>query len=627
MTISQPALDAGLSESSRHLLENLDKLSPDELRRELVGLITKQKLGFYWEHSLVERDKALNGDLVFPELIVSEESRAVSCGSAPYENIIIEGDNFDALRLLRATHAHKIKAIYIDPPYNTGNKDWVYNDHYIGETDRYRHSLWLEFLYQRLKLARDLLAPDGVILVSINDENRSKLELLMDDVFTGMRIGTFVWRSRTGGNDTGGAFLSTNHEHVLVYGRSEFTFSGDEKNYSTYRFQDGDRLYALSDLTKAHSLTERENTYYPIIDEKTGIAYPCNPDRVWAYASKYRVKPGQKLRGDTIEDLIDKDLIWFPENQRVEIYPTMTALLEAIKSGDVPMVGKKPLLREGLPDLEFWVGRQVGFGRPRFKQYRDAAKRENQPISSWLTPRSEENTVAESSNMPVVGMTAEGSSMLRELLGNKAFPYPKPLSLLRNLLAQATGPGDTILDFFAGSGTTGHSVIQLNSEFLGEMPRRYILVSNRESTSKEPEKNLCLDVCAERIRRVIHEATLDNSHPSQGFAYLRLRKIRNNDIYYDLTPELAWNVLCMKHQIGILPFSDSSLLTMSHGSESAILFCASVDEEVLRLMAEFPAEKLLIYSDRPDTVLNFVGRTRLVDSRSYFTEAMLGQGI
>jgi type III restriction enzyme len=106
------------------------------------------------------------------------------------------------------THSGKVKCIYIDPPYNTGNKDFIYNDRFIDKEDGYKHSKWLEYLFRRLLPARELLAEDGVLLVSINDENRSKLELLLDQALPGMKIGSFVWRSRTGGNDTGGAFLS-----------------------------------------------------------------------------------------------------------------------------------------------------------------------------------------------------------------------------------------------------------------------------------------------------------------------------------------------------------------------------------------------------------------------------------
>jgi adenine-specific DNA-methyltransferase len=174
-------------------------------------------LGLYWERNQIEHDKAENNDSVFFRL-ADETGKPLSVGDAPYRNLIIEGDNFDALRCLRATHTNKIRVIYIDPPYNTGNKDWVYNDRYVNKDDRYKASMWLEFLYRRLLLARDLLASDGVILVSINDENRAKLELLLDKVFQGMRLGSFAWRTKDTGNDSGGNFSAV-HEHILIYAR------------------------------------------------------------------------------------------------------------------------------------------------------------------------------------------------------------------------------------------------------------------------------------------------------------------------------------------------------------------------------------------------------------------------
>ena len=154
---------------------------------------------------------------------------------APLENLIIEGDNFDLLGLRRATHRGKIRVIYIDPPYNTGNKDWVYNDHYVGQNGRWRHSLWLEFLYVRLTLARNLLAPDGVIMVSMNDENRARLELLMDKVFPGRGRGTFVWKTRSGINLTNENRLCNDHEHILVYPNETFAFRGEYKDFGQYK--------------------------------------------------------------------------------------------------------------------------------------------------------------------------------------------------------------------------------------------------------------------------------------------------------------------------------------------------------------------------------------------------------
>ena len=263
------------------LQTNLDALTETECRNLLTLYMTQQKLGLYWERNQIEHDKALNNDSVFLRL-AEENGQPLSVGDGSYRNLIIEGDNFDALRCLRATHTNKIRVIYIDPPYNTGNKDWVYNDRYVNKDDRYKASMWLEFLYRRLLLARDLLASDGVILVSINDENRAKLELLMDKVFQGMRLGSFAWRTKDTGNDSGGNFSAV-HEHILIYARGDFAFNGNPLNTKKYRNPDDDPngRYALNPITKAHTYKERPNTYYPIQNKKTGYWYPCDPNTVW----------------------------------------------------------------------------------------------------------------------------------------------------------------------------------------------------------------------------------------------------------------------------------------------------------------------------------------------------------
>ncbi len=236
------------NQKTADLLARLDTLTPQELKRYLVQELTRKKLGLTWEADFIERDAALNSNMVFPELVAQDSLLDASETSG---NLIIEGDNFDSLRLLKATHAGKIRVILIDPPYNTGNKDWVYNDSYLNKNNRWKHSTWLEFMYQRMVLARDLLTSDGVILICINDENRSRLELMMDEVMSGQRLGSMVWRTRQGSNADQGCFMSSDHEHVLIYGNPGFAFKGFEKSYEMYSNPDDDPKgdWRSSDLT------------------------------------------------------------------------------------------------------------------------------------------------------------------------------------------------------------------------------------------------------------------------------------------------------------------------------------------------------------------------------------------
>lgn len=322
-----------------------DHLSKEELIALLEKRQAERKMGLVWQRNEIEYDQALQEGFVALEL-----DEDLSFGDAPYNNMVIEGDNFDVLRYLQLAYKGQVKCIYIDPPYNTGNKDFIYNDRFVSSEDAYRHSKWLEYLYWRLRLARELLADDGVLLVSINDENRAKLELLLDQVFYGQRRGSFVWRTRQGSNAEQDCFLSVDHEHVLVYAGPNFRFQGYEKSYAMYSNPDNDPRgeWRTDNLTLGFSYLERPNLYYPLEDNKTGIVYPPNPDRVWVYASEARLKPGQRVQAKTMEKFIACGQILFPQDQRVEQWDTMEELLKAIDSGDVPMAGKTPLLRFAL---------------------------------------------------------------------------------------------------------------------------------------------------------------------------------------------------------------------------------------------------------------------------------------
>ncbi len=616
-------------QAPKNLLAQLDGLNAQQLRRLLVEHLTKQKLGLYWEASAIERDAALNADMPLPRLVQEWSHRPNDMAAdAPHRNLIIEGDNFDSLRLLRSTHAGRVRVIYIDPPYNTGNKDWVYNDHYVGANDRWRHSMWLEFLYRRLTLARDLLTPDGVILVSINDENRARLELLMDEVFPGRRVGSFVWRSRTGGNDTKGAFHSTNHEHVLIYANEGFEFTGSGRDEDQYGNPDNDQRGAWinDNLVKAHNAKERPEAYYSILNPETDTWYLCDPDSVWRFSSTSRPLK-KKLQADPIETIIQEKRILWPTNEETAIYATEQELLKAIKAGVAPkqlriylqlknlaaLAEKDPKVNRLLSyiePLQNWVGRKIGYGKPRYKRFRRNLLRDVTPLSSWMQPAAEgalDDEDADDVITLTVGNTSEGTALVKKIIGNKDFPYPKPFSLIYSLLAQATKPNDIVLDFFAGSATTGQAVLELNAEDGGQ--RRFILCSSTEATVKEPEKNLCRDLCAERMRRVMQGyGNKPGYSVAQGgeFAYLQLEKIQAADAYFEASPALAFQWLAL-HRLGVaLPHSDAPIQRLGRVDDCELLVCHEVTDDVIEQLAAWPAQsgaaRLAVYCLRPDTL-------------------------
>ena len=280
--------------------DHYDGLSKNQLIALLRKKDAEKKLGLVWERDEIEADAAVDANFVACSI-----DPDLSDGVTPWRNLVIEGDNFDALRWLRMTHAKRVKCIYIDPPYNTGNRDWVYNDHYVDANDRYRHSTWLEFLFRRLTLARDLLSPDGVMLVSINDENRAKLELMMDEALPGMRVGSLVWRTRDTTSAKGRNFSDV-HEHVLIYGNNKFEFNGAAKTKGKYKNPDNDPRgdWNTDPLTLAFDRYERPNLFYPLHNPSTDIWYPCDPDRVWCFASRARLKAGQRTQSAPMKDQI-----------------------------------------------------------------------------------------------------------------------------------------------------------------------------------------------------------------------------------------------------------------------------------------------------------------------------------
>jgi len=425
---------------------------------------------------------------------------------------------------------------------------------------------------------------DGVILVCINDENRARLDLLMEQVFPGMRLGSFVWRTKDTNNSDKRRNWSGVHEHVLVFANPEFGFIGPDAGPGKFRLRPefGDIPIRLDPLTSNKTFQTRENTYYPIQDPSTGLWYPAAPNQVWRFWSEVEVErqkqdmeailpaDGAKRRrnaakpgsGPSMESFIRAGEIHFPiQHSPPFFYVDWAALDAAIASGNVPRDGKgRPLLRADLLRLDFWVGKPIAHGRlSRIVRKTAAHDEARRPVGSWIAGLGE---VAPDEDVQTLRSDRQGvaTAEIEQLFGAQVFTFPKPSSLIRALVRATAGEGDLVLDFFAGSGTIGAAVLSLNAE--DDADRRFILVSSTEATSSEPDKNLCRDVCAKRLQKIIAGEGAEGPVPG-NFAYLRTRRIAWDDVLYELGNPEVWLLLQLRYGRSLRAFNSSAALQLA----------------------------------------------------------------
>ena len=424
----------------------------------------------------------------------------LSTGDPGAGNLLVQGDNLEALKALLPYYAGKVKCIYIDPPYNTGNEGWVYNDNvnspeikaWLGNVvgkeaeDLSRHDKWLCMMYPRLRLLREFLREDGVIFVSIDDDEVHTLRMLLNELFGASAfIGTFVWKRRTGSMDETGNF-SRDHDYVVAYQRGSFGLVGNERTFAKYSNPDNDpRGGWINDNLSASK--PGGDTHFAVVDPDSGREFWPPKGRYWPYNPK------------TMAKKIKEGRILFPSPEN-----------------DVPMV----------------------------KRFKNEAKSLFQPVSSWIGLPKDKDFVDDESVLHISsGMNSVATKKLKEIFGDKVFNYSKPLDLVQKLITQIAGPDDLILDSFAGSGTTGHAVLDLNKQDDGS--RKFILV--------EMDEQIAPDITAERLNRVIngYDSGGDPDKPVEGlgggFRYCRLGVPLFNefgDIDGGVTfPDLAAHVL------------------------------------------------------------------------------------
>ena len=426
-------------------------------------------------------------------VIVPDEAHNSLPENRGSKNIYISGDNLDALKHLLKSYAGQVKCIYIDPPYNTGSDGFVYNDSFnftaeelstklsisLDKAQRVldltrrgsaSHSAWLMFMLPRLLLARDLLSKDGVIFISIDDNEQSNLKLLCDDIFgEECFLGNVVRATgQTTGQDSGG--LGSSFDYILVYSRNEnFELNGlelTEKDKRRFQGQDDNGLYAYDQLRKTGSNDKREdrpNLYYGIKDPDGNILYPTASV---GYDSRWRVEK------KSYEKLVSSNLILWRKTTR--------------------------------NNKEIWW--------PYVKYYLDGRTKRPSPL--WNDLEGNKKAARE----------------IRELFnGKKVFDFPKPLDLLSRIIEIASDKNGLFLDFFGGSSTTAHALLKKNSEDDGN--RRFILVQLQENCSEDSEAynegyKTIDEIGIDRIMRAAKKIAADNPlfHGDLGFRHFTLKE-------------------------------------------------------------------------------------------------------
>ena len=500
------------SNDRANLIKRINTLEglTDKERSALLGLLRENKTyGLVWEDKPEDVEERLRDEL--PILTEVPERAIISEDKDAPNHILIEGDNLEALATLAYTHEGKIDVIYIDPPYNTGNKDFIYNDSYVDKEDSYRHSKWLSFMSRRLKIAKKLLSDRGVIFISIDDNEQAQLKLLCDDIFNSKNfVCSFIWR---GGKRNMSKWVSTSHEYMLLYANNiaycnEHGVEWQEKKKGVqeiYRAAKNFIKEANGDFVQASKLLKKwykdlsddnpskDHEHYCWIDAN-GVYFASDISRGGGGGPKWPIK--NPKTGEYVK---------IPS--RGWAYSTLEALNKDIKDDLIHFNGNGvPCKKRYLKDNEYQILDTVFY-----KDRRASSKR------------------------------------LRNLMGKDSFPFPKDEEILSEKLKSFSEDKSVILDFFAGSGTTLHATMQLNAEDGGH--RQCILVTNNEN-------NICEEVTYERNRRVIQGYANAKGEEVAGLTKNNLRYYRTGFVGRSRSMQnmrklvnLSTDMLCIKEDL------------------------------------------------------------------------------
>ena len=467
---------------------------------ELEKEIKSKKYGLVYEEHKEEIDEILENNVP-----ILKEEKDLFVDNGGQINFLIEGDNLACLQLLEKTHKGKVDLIYIDPPYNTGNKDFIYDDSFVDRNDAYRHSKWLSFMNKRLRIAKKLLSPSGVMFISIDDNEQAALKTLCDTIFGENRVEQYIWclQDKTEGSfvKTAGLTVRKEHEYIIA------CFNSPNKHFKRYK---GVREFSEGSFS--------------------------NPDN--------------DPRGDWFSGNISRNGITSTTGSK---YYTITN--PAGESFTRNWTLSKEEYEEALKDNRIFFAKN-GAGVPRLKIYKNA-----------------DIELIQSSLFNDVHTSITGKNEIKKLFnGETPFNFPKNTFLINRLMTIAEESKDyTILDFFAGSGTTGHAVMKMNAEDGGN--RKFILCTNNEN-------NICKEITYERIKRAITQETYQSS--------LKYMKVDFEPITDKLYYEYADNLL--KHIKELVELENA--INFDNNNSIAIIL---TEEELDTLTSNIPTELETIY--------------------------------
>jgi len=423
------------------------------LKDEIKSLKNRKKYGLVWE----DKPEQVVSDCQNKLPILKEvKTREIKTDKDKPVNILIEGDNYHSLSVLNYTHRGGIDFIYIDPPYNTKYEGFVYNDKLVDINDRYRHSKYLSYLNKRLKLAKNVLRKSGIIAISIGEDEFANLKLLLDDIFEEKNyIGNIARLTKRGGNK--GEFLKPKKDYIICYAKSLESVSKKEFGKSVNKkakwiledFNGEKRKYIKGDIPYRANLETRKNQRYYIEAPDGSLMIP--PGDIF---------PKIKKDAEMIIPQTKNDKCWTWSRSRY-LEERLNERFIFIKSNKSPFVDENG-------DVSKWTVYK--------KVFESDIERQKEILIDFLD------------TFP----NSLGTAELKEL--DIDFPYPKPSFLIQWLFNICASENAIALDFFAGSGTTGHAVLRLNKEDGGN--RKFILCTNNENKIAE-------EICYPRISKVI----------------------------------------------------------------------------------------------------------------------------